>query len=324
MEHFEFKVEADQVDRRIDRFLRDHLEGVSRSRIQKLIVDGMITVNGEEIRANYRLREDDLIEGDNPQRRRFHLVPEQIELDIRYEDDYLLVINKPPGLVVHPAVGNYTGTLLNGIIYYLGQKAEDDHNLHPGLVHRLDKDTSGLLLVSKVESVRNFLQEELKARRIKRHYQAIVWGHLRETEGKIELPLGRSPGDRRKMAVVDHNGREAVTNYHRLVRYKFADQIEVALQTGRTHQIRVHFSHIGHPVVGDRDYGGDENIISGMYDQYRQEARNILKLISRQCLHAWKLSFKHPVTKLVHTLKSDPPEDMQKIIEYLERIEHLG
>lgn len=324
MEHFEFTVESGEVDRRIDRFLRDQLKGVSRSRIQKLIVDGMITVNGEEIRANYRLREGDMITGDNPQERKFHLVPEQIDLDIRYEDDYLLVINKPPGLVVHPAVGNYSGTLLNGIIYYLGQKAEDDQQLHPGLVHRLDKDTSGLLLVSKVESVRNYLQEELKARRIKRLYQALVWGHLREAEGKIELPLGRSPGDRRKMAVVDHNGREAITKYRRLTRYKFADQLEVALQTGRTHQIRVHFSHLGHPVMGDRDYGGDENIIPGLYDQYRQEARNILDMISRQCLHACKLSFRHPITGLAHTIKSDPPQDMQNVIEYLDRVEHIG
>jgi 23S rRNA pseudouridine1911/1915/1917 synthase len=324
MDRFTFTAESKDENSRVDHYLNAKLDGVSRTRIQKLIKDGFVTVNGEEIKANYRVRNGDEIEAIIPDAREFHLEPENIPLNIMYEDEHLLVINKPAGLVVHPAIGNYTGTLLNGLLYHLKNNPRKSLIDRPGLVHRLDKETSGLLIAAKNEKTLNYMQEELKQRRIKREYRTLVWGHVKEIEGRIELPIGRSDNDRRKMTVRMTNARNAITKYSLNTRYKFIDYLNVSLQTGRTHQIRVHFSHLGHPVVGDREYGGDEKVLGGLFDLYRNEAKTILQIMPRQSLHAYKLKFKHPETGLVHTIKSDLPEDMQKIINYLLEIESLG
>jgi len=321
LENYSFVVQRENQDTRIDHYLVPLLKGVSRTRIQNLIKEGFITVNGEEIRANYRVKENDEIEVSVPPAREFKLLPEDIPLDIVFEDEYLLVINKPPGMVVHPAVGNWTRTLLNGLLFYLQKGGVQPADKRPGLVHRLDKDTSGLLIAAKDEATLNFMQAELKERRIKRRYQALVWGHLKDKEGKIELSIGRAQSDRRKMTVTERNAREAVTRYELLNRYKFADHLELALQTGRTHQIRVHLSHLGHPVMGDREYGGDEKILGGIYDQYRSEARHIIEMMPRQALHAYKLEFRHPKTGMIHTVRADLPEDIVRVIEYLKEIE---
>jgi len=324
MDRFGFTVESRESKLRIDNYLTSKIAKTSRTNIQKLIKDGFITVNGEEVKPNYRIRVGDEIDAVIPEAREFVLKAEDIPLDIRFEDEYLLVINKPAGMVVHPAIGNYSGTLLNGLLYYLKNERAEDVFERPGLVHRLDKDTSGLLIAAKNESSLNFLQEELKNRRIKREYQAMVWGHMNDNQGRIELPIGRSDKDRRKMAVREKNSRQAKTRYALKTRYKFADHLLISLQTGRTHQIRVHFSHMGHPIIGDREYGGDEKILSGIFDLYRNEARNVLKIMQRQFLHAYKLQFKHPATGLIHTVKSELPEDMQLTIDYLEEIESKG
>lgn len=321
MEKYTFTAGKDKEDSRIDHYLVPLLETVSRTRIQNLIKDGFITVNGEEVRANYRVKEADEIEVQLPPAREFRLTPEDIPLEIVFEDDYLLVINKPPGLVVHPGVGNWNGTLLNGLLFYLQKSGQNDPNKRPGLVHRLDKDTSGLLIAAKDEDTLNYMQAELKERRIKRKYQALAWGHLKDEKGTIELSIGRASTHRSKMAVTEKNAREAITGYELLTRYKFADHLELSLQTGRTHQIRVHLSHLGHPVIGDREYGGDEKILTGIYDRYRAEARHIIEIMPRQALHAYKLEFKHPKTGLVHTIVSELPDDIAAVIKYLKEIE---
>jgi 23S rRNA pseudouridine1911/1915/1917 synthase len=323
MNEFNFIFDISSKESRIDHYLVAKLETFSRTRIQNLIKEGSITVNGLETKANYKLRAGDEIAGTIPDIREFKLVPEDIPLDIVFEDDYLLVINKPAGMVVHPAIGNFKGTLLNGLLFYLQQNSSQTLNKRPGLIHRLDKDTSGLLMAAKDEEILNIMQAQLKERRIKREYQALVWGHLKEPRGKLDLPIGRSPTDRRKMAVIDRNSRQALTNYSLITRYKFADHITAKLQTGRTHQIRVHFSHLRHPVIGDREYGGDESVLSGLFDQYRNEARHILKIMPRQSLHACKLEFKHPKRGLIYSFKSDLPDDMMAVLNYLIEIESM-
>jgi len=321
--HYEFSVDPECQDQRLDHYLVEKLVGTSRTRIQKLLKDGYITVNDSVVRANYRVQAGDHIKAMLLEAHAFKLIPEDIPLNIVYEDKYLLVIDKPVGMVVHPAVGHWTGTLLNGLLYYLQKQNGGQLKGHPGLVHRLDKDTSGLLLAAKDEDTLKFMQLELKERRVKREYQALVWGHLKEEQGRIDLPIGRNPSDRKKMCVTEKNSRSAVTKYSLETRYKFSDHLRINLQTGRTHQIRVHFSHLGHPVVGDREYGGDENILSGLFDLYRTQARNIIEAIPRQALHASKLQFNHPVRKLMQIVKSELPEDIRSIITYLQKIDRV-
>ena len=318
MEQYSFVVESVDDFRRVDLYLQEKIGSISRTRVQKLITNGHVTVNGSEVRGSYKPREGDEIEAVVPDPQQFHLVAEDIPLDIVHEDDEIVVINKPAGMVVHPAPGHWTGTLVNALLYHVKDFKGISGQTRPGLVHRLDMETSGLLVVAKSDKSLSFLADEMKDRRIKRKYIAFVWGHLQEEEGRIDAPIGRSRKDRKKMAVTNMGSRQAVTKYRVLTKYLFADKLELQLQTGRTHQIRVHLSHIGHPVIGDPDYGGREKAMTGIFDQYRQHATEILKAIDRQALHAYKLSFKHPSTNLEMSFESQLPDDM-KLVEKLLR-----
>ncbi len=310
MEEHTFLIQADETSQRIDHFLRDSISNISRSYIQKLLASGHITVNGCEVRGSYKPREGDEIEVVIPDVREFHLDAEDIPLKIVHEDDEIIVIDKPAGMVVHPAPGHWNGTLVNALLHHVKDFKGISGQTRPGLVHRLDMDTSGLLVVAKSDASLSFLAEEMKQRRIKRKYIALTWGHMPEEEGRIDAPIGRSRKDRKKMTVTDTNSRPAITKYKVIEKFLLAERLELSLMTGRTHQIRVHLSHIGHPVVGDPDYGGRDKALSGMFDQYRPRARLALERIDRQALHAYELSFVHPDSGLMSTFRSELPDDI--------------
>ncbi len=304
---------------RLDRFLTDHPKiGLTRTQVQRLIARDNCLVDGRPVAKNLRLSGGERIELTIPPVQPLAIEGEDIPLDIRYEDEHLLIINKPAGLVTHPARGNMSGTLVNAVIHYLGSAPPGDAEERPGIVHRLDKETSGLLIVARTELAFAKLQQMIRDREVRRCYLALVCGHLKETEGIIDLPIGRSPSDRKKMAVVGDRGRESITHYRVLTRYRSWDLLEVRLQTGRTHQIRVHLSHLGHPVFGDSDYGGREKWHRGMFGPERPLAQRLLAMIPRQALHAYRLEFEHPITARPLSIRSDPPEDMAALLQVLD------
>lgn len=317
MQEYSFIVEPSDDFRRVDLYLQAKIGSISRTHVQKLIADGHVTVNDAEVRGSYKPRVGDEIEAVVPDPKEFHLDPEDIPLDIVHEDDEIIVINKPAGLVVHPAPGHWTGTLVNALLHHVKDFKGISGQTRPGLVHRLDMSTSGLLVVAKSDRSLNLLADEMKERRIMRKYIAYVWGQMPDDEGKIDAPIGRSRKDRKKMTVTNHGSREAVTKYRVIERYLFSNKLEMQLQTGRTHQIRVHLSHIGHPVIGDPDYGGREKALSGIFDQYRKLASDVLSAIDRQALHAYKLSFRHPISNLEMTFESELTEDIRRVEELL-------
>ncbi len=313
MQEYTFTVEDNDDNLRLDQYVQREIGNISRSRVQKLIASGDITVNDTEVRGSYRPRVGDEIEVLVPEPREFRLIAEDIALNVAFEDDEIIVIDKPAGMVVHPAPGHFTGTMVNALLHHVKDFKGISGQLRPGLVHRLDMETSGLLVVAKSEQALNFLADEMKERRIKRHYLAFVWGHMAEDSGRIDAPIGRSRKDRKKMTVTEHNSRGAVTEYEILERFSFADKLKLKLKTGRTHQIRVHLTHVGHPVIGDADYGGRETALGGIFDQYRRIGMEILRLLPRQALHAYRLSFKHPKTALDMTFESDLPPDIADV-----------
>lgn len=281
---------------RLDSWLATQSElGLSRTKVQKLIEAGEVTVNGAAANARYQLRSGDELTVLMPEPPSTDVQGEAIDLEIVYEDDYLAVVNKPVGMVTHPAAGNYSGTLVNALVHHFRSLPTGQGSDRPGIVHRLDKNTSGLLLVAKQEETLLKLQRMLEARAIKRTYLAILCGHMPKAEGKIDLPIGRSTRDRTKMAVVE-GGRLAVTEYRLLERFRSCELHEVNLQTGRTHQIRVHFAHVGHPVLGDPEYGGREKWVRGIFAPERPLARKMLSILDHQALHACRLALKHPET----------------------------
>ncbi|MFQ6103803.1 MAG: RluA family pseudouridine synthase [Candidatus Glassbacteria bacterium] len=312
----EIAVKGGEAGERIDRFLSSRFR-ISRTRVKKAIQRNLVLINGERTTPHYRVKDGDRIsiapiESKAPP----PVEPEDIEIDIIYEDPSLLVINKPSDMVVHPAPGHYTGTLYNALLYHLRNGIERGR-ANPGIVHRLDKDTTGLILVAKKDNVKDMLTTEMKERRISRRYLAIVWGHLRELEGTIDAGIGRHPHDRKKMSTYASRQREAVTHYKVLESFDVCDFVEVSLDTGRTHQIRVHFSSIGHPIVGDPTYGGGEGREAGFMGEGRKLAHQILRLIQRPALHAYKLTFTHPVGGGHMGFTSPLPADLRRILKLL-------
>ena len=278
---YRFVVGAEQEGWRIDRFLAGQLEGATRSRIQQLIVDGRVQLNDGPAPKSARLKEGDVVSCDFPAPQQLEVKAETIPLEIFYEDKDLLVVNKPKGMVVHPAPGNSEGTLVNALLYHCkGSLSGIGGVLRPGIVHRIDKDTSGLLVVAKNDAAHQALSAQLATHSMTRVYQAVVYGGLAQEEGQIDAPIGRSEKDRKKMAVTNKNAKNAVTGYRVVARYRGFTHLELRLKTGRTHQIRVHMASIGHPVAGDPVYG----------------PRAVIRELGGQCLHAGTLGFVHPAT----------------------------
>ena len=304
MNTLDFIVEAGEEPVRIDRYLAEHCADFSRSYLQKLLKDQAVSVNGKPVKANYKTQEGDRILLEVPDLRDPDILPEDIPLDILYEDEYLMVVNKPKDMVVHPSAGHMEGTLVNGIMAHCkGRLSGINGVLRPGIVHRIDKDTTGALLICKDDAVHRDIAEQLKEHSIKRRYRAIVQGNLKEDEGTVDAPIGRHPVDRKKMAVNYKNGKEAVTHYKVLERFGQYTYIECRLETGRTHQIRVHMASIGHPLLGDTVYG---------------TAKNPWKL-QGQTLHAMILGFRHPVTGEYMEFEAPLPEYFCKLLDKLRK-----
>ena len=318
-EHHRFIADPGQGLLRIDKFLANRIEGTSRNRIQIAAEAGSIFVNSKPVKSNYKVKPGDevTIMMDFP-RRELKIIPEDIPLNIVYEDSELLVVNKPAGLVVHPGHGNYSGTLVNGLAYRykdLPLFGEDDPR--PGLVHRIDKNTSGLILVAKTAVAGLKLALQFFNKTTKRKYVALVWGNLQSNEGIIEGNIGRSPKNRQVFTVFPdgEHGKSAITHYRVIERLGYVNLVECVLETGRTHQIRVHMKHIGHPVFNDDVYGGDKILKGTTFSKYKQFVENCFSLLPRQALHAKILGFVHPVTGEEMLFDSDLPNDMAQVIE---------
>jgi len=308
-------IEPSRIDTYLSGLVEIHL---SRTRIQKLIDSGRITVNNRPVASSLLLKGGERIAISLPEPPKMHVEPEDIPIAVAYEDEYLVVVDKPAGMLTHPSIGIKTGTMVNALLHRLGRLPAHAWAERPGIVHRLDKGTSGLLLVAKTDEVMLKLQVALKARDIHRTYLALVCGHMTNDKGEINLPIGRSMRDRTKMAVDGAASREAVTKYRVRDRFRSYDWLEVDLQTGRTHQIRVHLSHLGHPVFGDPEYGGREKWHRGIFAPERLLAKQLLTLIDRQALHACRLSFVHPLTEQAITVESPLPADYQSVIDLLD------
>jgi 23S rRNA pseudouridine1911/1915/1917 synthase len=303
--------------KRIDIYLTHRIENATRNKVQNAIASGMVLVNGKAVKSSHQLSPNDVIDITFPRPPRPEAEPEEIPLDIIYEDDSLLVVNKPAGMVTHPAYGNFTGTLVNALLYHCNQLARSDKELRPGIVHRLDKDTTGLMVVAKTDLAHAFLAKQFSRRTIDREYWAIVWGRFKVRKGTVETNLGRSKRDRKKVAVTE-DGRLAITEYEVLKEFEFLSLVRLHLRTGRTHQIRVHLSHIGHPVFGDPTYNGRSNAWNGLIGKKAQQASNLLKLISRQALHAKTIGFIHPVSKEFVKFNSELPGDMKNVMKKID------
>ncbi len=302
LQEFEIIASKEQENTRLDKFLFLYLDNISRSHIQKLIETEKITVNEKPSNKNYKISNGDRINVLIPDPEPTDILPEKIDLDIVYEDDDLLIVNKPKNMVVHPAAGNYSGTLVNALLYHCKNSLSGINGvLRPGIVHRIDKDTSGLLIVAKNDNSHNFLSEQIKNHSFTREYEAIVYGNIKNDRGTIKGNIGRHKTDRKKMAVVAISGKSATTYYEVLKRYENYTHIKLKLETGRTHQIRVHLSNIGHAVVGDEVYANPKN--------------NLFKFLKGQCLHARKIGFIHPHSKKYMEFKSDLPSYFKKVLE---------
>lgn len=313
-------VPPDVSPQRLDSYLAAHDDlDLTRSRILKLFERGLITLDGQPVIKKHRVKGGETVTLVIPPTEKIHLEGEAIPLDIVHEDEHLVVVNKPAGMVTHPGVGNYTGTLVNALIYHFGSLPLSGGADRPGIVHRLDKDTSGLLVVARTDAVLVALQEAVQERRVTRSYLALVCGHMKEDEGTIDLPVGRSLKNRKRMTVTHVNSREAVTKYKFLDRFRSYDLLEVNLHTGRTHQIRVHLSHVGHPVFGDPDYGGRQKWHKGIFAPERLLAKKLLEILPRQALHAAWLKFTHPITGELLDLHRDPPDDFRQLLDVLDK-----
>jgi 23S rRNA pseudouridine1911/1915/1917 synthase len=318
-EHFRFQADPGQTMLRIDKFLTDRLMNASRTRIQNAANAGNILVNNNPVKPNYKIKPGDIVQVVLPTPpREVDLIPENIPLNIIYEDEDVLVVNKEPGMVVHPAHGNYTGTLVNALMWHFRDlPLFNTGESRPGLVHRLDKNTSGILVIAKNEYALNRLSKQFYDRTTDRRYNALIWGIPDPPEGTITGNVGRSIKDRKVMQVFkdDTEGKTAITHYKVLENFGYISLIECKLETGRTHQIRVHFSHIKHPLFNDSEYGGDQIIKGTTFTKYQQFIKNCFKILPRQALHAKSLAFNHPVTGKRLSFDSDLPDDMIQVIE---------
>ena len=319
-EHWRIVADKGQSPMRIDKFLMDHLGDTSRNRIQKAAEAGCIRVDGKPVKSNYKVKPLQVVTLvlDRP-KRDWEIIPEDIPLDIVYEDEELMVVNKPAGMVVHPGCGNYSGTLVNALAWHMKDTPSFDPNDPTvGLVHRIDKDTSGLLVIAKTAEAKTHLCHQFFVKSTKRQYDALVWGNFAEDEGRIEGNIGRNPKDRLQMAVFPPDseiGKPAVTHYHVLERFGHVTLVECVLETGRTHQIRVHMKHIGHVLFNDERYGGQEILRGSMSASYKAFIHNCFALCPRQALHARTLGFVHPRTGREMFFTSDMPADMTALLE---------
>ena len=309
----DFEITPNEKGLRLDVYLSQVKASVTRSQIKRMIEEEQVRINGKKTKPGYRLRLGDIVTVETRAPIQYHAVPENIPLQILYEDQDLIVIDKPSGMVVHPAAGNYNRTLVNAVLYHCKDLAGIGGQLRPGIVHRLDKDTSGLIVLAKSEKILNDLQRQFKEHHVKKIYNALVLGNVQEDTGVIDLPVGRHPADRKKMSTISKRGKQALTRWRVLERFGFITFLELQIDTGRTHQIRVHLNAIGHPVLGDTVYGNAARKIQTIT---ANAVRSRLKMMKRQALHAGALSFIHPATKKYVEFSSPIPEDIMQQIEF--------
>jgi len=316
-EHYKFTASEGQEPLRVDKFLMNFIENATRNKIQQAIKAGNVLVNENVVKSNYKIKANDTVRVvlAHPPHENL-LIAEDIPIDIIYEDEEVIVVNKDAGMVVHPGHGNYTGTLVNGLIHHI-ENLPKNSNERPGLVHRIDKDTSGLLVVAKTEYAMANLASQFYNRTTDRLYLALVWGNVENEEGTIEGNIGRSLKNRLQMDVFPDGdfGKHAVTHYKVLERFSYVTLVQCKLETGRTHQIRAHFKHIGHPLFNDERYGGDRILKGTTFTKYKQFVDNCFKVLPRQALHAKTLGFEHPISKKQLSFDSELPEDMELAIE---------
>jgi 23S rRNA pseudouridine1911/1915/1917 synthase len=318
-EHFHFVAQKGQQPLRVDKYLMNYIENATRSKIQQAAKDGNIYVNDVTVKSNYKVKPNDVVRVlfEHPPYE-FLLVPEDIPLTIVYEDDALLVVNKPAGMVVHPGHGNYSGTLINALTFHFDNLPNNSSN-RPGLVHRIDKDTSGLLVVAKTEEAMTHLAKQFFDKTSEREYIALVWGDVKEDQGTIEGAIGRHPKNRLQNTVFTgddaHKGKPAVTHYKVLERFGYVTLVSCKLETGRTHQIRVHLKHIGHTLFNDERYGGDRILKGTSFSKYKQFVENCFSILPRQALHAKTLGFVHPVTQEKMKFDFPVPDDISQCLE---------
>lgn len=320
-QRFTFKVDKGQEPLRIDKFLMSRLENATRNKLQRAINTGMVLVNEKEVRPNYKIKPaDHIVIYSDLSPETTDIVPEQMDLNIVFEDDDLMLINKPAGMVVHPGSGNYSGTLLNGVAYYLQQKnpgLTEEALPRFGLVHRIDKNTSGLLVLAKTERAMRHLAKQFFDHTVQREYRALVWGDVEQDKGTIKAHVGRNQRFRKLFEAYpegDH-GKDATTHYTVLERFNYVTLVACVLETGRTHQIRVHMKYLGHPLFADDTYGGDKIVKGTIYTKYKQFVENCFSLCNRQALHAKTLGFTHPVTLQPMHFDTDLPADIDAVIQ---------
>lgn len=316
-EHYKFTADKGQEVLRVDKFLMDKIPNTTRNKLQQAISDGSILVNKKTVKSNYKVKPDDeiTVELSYPPQE-IELIPEDIPLDILYEDEQVIVLNKPSELVVHPGYGNHSGTLVNALIYHFNNLPEADMAGRPGLVHRLDKNTTGIMVVAKTEHALTHLGKQFFDRTTERRYHALVWGDVEE-DGTVTGHVGRSLKNRKVMEVFPDGefGKHAVTHYKVLKRFGYVTLVECKLETGRTHQIRIHMKHIGHPLFNDNEYGGDRILKGTSFTKYKQFINNCFKILPRQALHAKSLGFEHPTSGERMNFESDLPDDMKSVLE---------
>ena len=319
VERMRINLDKRQEPLRIDKFLMNRIEGATRNKIQQALEDGHILVNGTAVKPNYKVKPlDEIVVMETRRPESTEVIPEEMSLNIVYEDDDVMIIHKPAGMVVHPGCGNYSGTLVNGLSWYL-QKEQVDTSALPrvGLVHRIDKDTSGLVVIAKTEKAMSDLNGQFKKHTVHRRYIALVWGDFEEDEGTIEAHVGRNLRFRKIMDAFPDGeyGKPAITHYKVLERFNYVTLIELKLETGRTHQIRVHMKHKGHPLFNDATYGGNHIVKGTVFSKYKQFVENCFKILPRHALHAKELGFTHPGTREWVQFDSELPQDMKDVIE---------